>query len=324
MTPDEPCGIDRWEDFIRRAAQAIGAFVPEADVRKTFEDEGCPPRQAEMLVIAGRQLAKQQEEDFFKHGDQGAQEAKKKRSAGYTSSPIPDLVWATSPEGGMQSQGKRGLYRVHLAPEVGHYVVDLNGQRDYAAVYQSQKDAMHQVELQDWFRASEAAEGDSCPTGTCHPFSQLVKDPEKFAVCMARAKKIGELGTPESFYELVREDLETQSQETFVVVCVDFRGQLMDYVLIGRGQRHRVAVDIEDVLAPVLASRCDGFVCCHNHPTGIAEPSDADGELTESIKKGAAAACPATHLLDHLVIGSKQWYSFAKNNWKVDGKVQKS
>jgi DNA repair protein RadC len=261
-----------------------------------------------MLVIAGRQLAKQQEDDFFK-GEQKFS-VDQARSIGNRLG----VDW---------SKVDIEQFRTGLGVEMEH--ADVTGGDPLTT---GRIVLAHLKEKPDYYarltRAGLEASEKSCPTGTCHPFSQLVKDPEKFAVCMARAKKIGELGTPESFYRLVREDLETQSQETFVVVCVDFRGQLMDYVLINRGQRHKVSVDIEDVLAPVLASRCDGFVCCHNHPTGIAEPSDADAELTESIKKGAAAACPATSMLDHLVIGSKQWYSFANNGWKVDGKVQKS
>lgn len=310
--------MDRWEEFIRRAAQAVGAFVPEDQVRAQFESEGCPPKQAEMLVIAGRQLAKQQEDDFFK----GAQKVSidQARSIGNRLG----VNWQkVSIE---QFQVGLGVEMEHADVTGGDPIVTgkivlahLKEKPDYYA--RLTRAGLERGEKGISFSAGEK---ESCPTGACHPFSQLVKDPEKFAVCMKRAKQIGELGTPESFYKLVREDLETQSQEVFVVVCVDFRGQLMDYVLVGRGQRHRVAVDIEDVLAPVLVSKCDGFIVAHGHPTGVAEPSDADGELTESIKKGAAAACPATHFLDHLVIGSKQWYSFANNDWKVDGKVQKS
>jgi DNA repair protein RadC len=139
---------------------------------------------------------------------------------------------------------------------------------------------------------------------------------------MARAKEIGEISSPRSIYELVRADLETEDQEVFVVVCLDFRGAVRDYVEIGRGQRHRVAVDIEDVLRPIIASGCDGAVVLHSHPSGIAEPSDADGDLTEAIRSAMKVSCPTTHLLDHIVVGMNQYYSFASNNWKTTGKVE--
>lgn len=307
--------IDEIETYIRRAAQALGAGVDEAEVQARFESEGCPKKQARLYVIAGRQLAVDQ-------GGGLVEEFSTDRAKA-----IGDLLGVDWNEVSLEQ------FRVGLGVEMEHkditggdplltgkiVLAHLKEKPDYYT--RLTRAGLERGEKGITFSASEK---ESCPTGTCHPFSQLVKDPEKFAVCMARAKEIGELKKPSSFYALVRDDLETQSQEVFVVVCVDFRGQLMDYVLIGRGQRHRVAVDIEDVLAPVLASRCDGFCVAHCHPTGIAEPSDADGELTESIKKGAAAACPATHFLDHIVVGSKQWYSFANNEWKVDGKVHKS
>ncbi len=106
-------------------------------------------------------------------------------------------------------------------------------------------------------------------------------------------------------------------------MCLDMRGALRDYVEIAQGQRHKVAVDVEDVLAAVLLSRCDGFAVLHNHPSMVAEPSEADGKLTEAIKKAAKIACPNVKMLDHVVVGGGQWYSFADNDWKTDGKITK-
>lgn len=171
---------------------------------------------------------------------------------------------------------------------------------------------------------AKASEEEDCHV--CQPFTSVVRDPAKFQACMKRAKDIGELSNPKNLYLLVREDLERQDQEVFVVVCMDFRGQLRDYVMVGMGQRHRVAVDVEDILRPVILSGCDGFAVCHVHPSGIAEPSDADGKLTEAIKQAAKTACPSVHFLDHLVVaggteGKKgSYYSFASSGWKVSGK----
>lgn len=157
----------------------------------------------------------------------------------------------------------------------------------------------------------------------CQPFSRLVNDPERLDACMALAKGLGDLRTPEKLFQLVRGNLERQDQEVFAVLCLDFRGHLRSYAEVGRGQRHRVAVDVEDVLRFVIASGPDGFVVCHNHPSGIAEPSEADGKLTEAIQEAAKKACPSVHFLDHLVIGRGQFYSFAANDWKDNGKPSK-
>lgn len=178
--------------------------------------------------------------------------------------------------------------------------------------------------------ASERASKSPEECHVCQPFTQIVRDEERFKKCMALAEEIGEIGNSKAAYQLIKGDLGRQDQEAFVLVCVDFRGKLRDYALIGKGQRHRVAVDVEDVITPVLISKCDGFFVAHCHPSGVAEPSDADGELTKAIKKAAEAACPNVRFLDHLVIGGGtegkdgSYYSFADNDWKVDGKVHKA
>jgi DNA repair protein RadC len=161
---------------------------------------------------------------------------------------------------------------------------------------------------------NSSADGDcehGCPTGECKPFTKLERDPTLFKQCMARAASIGELSNSRKLYDLVRTDLERRDREVFVVICIDFRGQLRDYVELSIGQRHRVAVDVEDILQIVFLSGADGFAVAHVHPSGNAEPSPADGKLTKSIEKAAAVACPNVKMVDHIVVGMSSYYSFS-------------
>jgi DNA repair protein RadC len=179
-----------------------------------------------------------------------------------------------------------------------------------------------------WIDGRSGAAEEAPSGATCEPFTRIVRDPVKLNACMARASK--PIENSRMIYDLVRGDLEKNDQETFVVICLDFRGHVRDYAQVAVGQRHRVAVDVEDILAVVLLSRADGVIVCHSHPSGIAEPSDADCDLTETIRNAMKNACPNVRLLDHCVIGLGQWYSFAdnppkkrKNGWQV-GKVHKA
>jgi DNA repair protein RadC len=54
---------------------------------------------------------------------------------------------------------------------------------------------------------------------------------------------------------------------------------------------------------------------CHNHPSGIAEPSQADRRITERIKN--ALATIDVSLLDHMVVGDQEIVSFAERGWIV-------
>jgi hypothetical protein len=320
------CFPDRYEDFIRRAAQAAGADVPEAEICSRFEAEGCDPETARFLVVAGRQLSQQQERDFFRGGQETMKmfpilikhEERRGGYSGPTKMPWamlqPHEAWAQRNHGGqsLEMLASRG----GLGPDEALAILD-NRKWKHMPLNEAGAELQRRI---DAFSVSGASEA-SCHV--CQPFTKLVRDEAKFTACMKRAESIGELSSAKAIYELVREDMTAQDQENFICVCVDMRGQLRDYILVGRGQRHRVAVDIEDIIRPIILSGCDGAIVCHGHPSGVAEPSDADGDLTKAIKEGMAVACPTVHLLDHIVCGLGQFYSFAENDWKVDGKVTK-
>lgn len=157
----------------------------------------------------------------------------------------------------------------------------------------------------------------------CKPFTRIERDPALFQACMLRAKEIGEFKDSGSFYDLVAPEIVKRDSESFFVVCIDFRGQLRDFVEVAIGQRHKVGVDIEDILAIVILSRCDGFAIAHCHPSGHAAPSDADKRLTREIRAsangippckefpdGLPGACPNIPMVDHLIVGLNEFYSF--------------
>lgn len=192
------------------------------------------------------------------------------------------------------------------------------------------EDALREVEiLQPKFRRRERAELEVIAEGLryylardylkdeahdagpiCAPFTEIRKDTGKFSACMALARQVGPIDTDRKLYEIVSPDLSRQDQEIFVVLGLDLNNDLRVYAEVARGQRDRVAVNVEDILRPVLLDGCVKFAVAHNHPSGNARPSTEDGLLTAKIK-AAAATHPSLSFLDHLVVGDREYYSFA-------------
>ncbi|MGZ8200951.1 MAG: JAB domain-containing protein, partial [Methylosarcina sp.] len=52
-------------------------------------------------------------------------------------------------------------------------------------------------------------------------------------------------------------------------------------------------------------------IFAHNHPSGIAEPSQADKLITEKLKQ--ALALFDIRVIDHFIIGDGEPYSFAEH-----------
>jgi hypothetical protein len=156
------------------------------------------------------------------------------------------------------------------------------------------------------------------PAEACGPFTKVVRDEARYNACRARALALGSLTTPQSIFALIGPDLKNETNEVFVVVGLDVNGVLLSYDEVARGQVDHVAVAPGDILGVVLINRCKAFVVAHNHPSGDARPSDDDKTLTKKLRQ-AAAAFPGVVMLDHLIVGDNEFYSFAEG-----GKVSKA
>lgn len=63
------------------------------------------------------------------------------------------------------------------------------------------------------------------------------------------------------------------------------------------------------IFVAALKTNCSGIIISHNHPSGNLKPSRQDEELTQKIKH--AGEFLEIKLLDHIIITSEGYYSFA-------------
>jgi RadC-like JAB domain len=158
-------------------------------------------------------------------------------------------------------------------------------------------------------------------------FTKVVRDEARFEVCRKRALDLGSLTTPRAIYSLVAPELTVETQEVFIAIGFDVNMVLLSYDEIARGQVDHVAVAPGDILGPILINRCKAFVVAHNHPSGDAHPSNDDTKLTQKLRE-AVRPFAGLVLLDHLVIGRGEFYSFTekkltKDGWQARGGLQK-
>ncbi|MNF41410.1 hypothetical protein D3C84_224340 [compost metagenome] len=62
-----------------------------------------------------------------------------------------------------------------------------------------------------------------------------------------------------------------------------------------------------------LAHNAAALILTHNHPSGVAEPSQADRQLTQKLKE--ALALVEVRVLDHFVVGDGEPVSLAEYGW---------
>jgi DNA repair protein RadC len=108
------------------------------------------------------------------------------------------------------------------------------------------------------------------------------------------------------FLELKLGDSE---REVFAVMLLNSQHQLLDYKEIFFGTINAASVYPREIVKAVLKANAAAVILAHNHPSGVAEPSQADKAITTRIKD--ALALIDVPVLDHIVVAQES-VSFAQ------------
>ena len=89
--------------------------------------------------------------------------------------------------------------------------------------------------------------------------------------------------------------------EVFCCIYLDNRHRVLEFEELFRGTVDGTSVYPREVVKRALSVNAAAVILAHNHPSGVAEPSQADERITKRI--GSALSLVDIRLLDHLVIG---------------------
>ncbi|MCB1757347.1 MAG: DNA repair protein RadC [Gammaproteobacteria bacterium] len=126
----------------------------------------------------------------------------------------------------------------------------------------------------------------------------------------ARAEKSDALTSPDSVRDYISLKLRKLGHEMFVCLFLDNKHRVIEYQEMFRGTLSSANVYPREVVKACLAVNAAAVIFAHNHPSGVAEPSEADICLTERLKE--ALALIDVRVLDHLVVGEGVAVSFAE------------
>lgn len=99
--------------------------------------------------------------------------------------------------------------------------------------------------------------------------------------------------------------------EEFWVLFLNKANKIISKKKISSGGFAGTVTDIRIIFRLALEHRASSIIICHNHPSGNIEPSAADRKITAKIKE--AGEIMDVKLLDHIIIGAKNFYGFADN-----------
>lgn len=108
----------------------------------------------------------------------------------------------------------------------------------------------------------------------------------------------------------LRAQLCKNKREVFAMLLLDSQHQLIAYREMFKGTINAAAVYPRELIKQAMDDNAAAVILAHNHPSGAAEPSQADIQITQRIKQAFALVDVA--VLDHFVIGHSHAVSFAQ------------
>lgn len=101
--------------------------------------------------------------------------------------------------------------------------------------------------------------------------------------------------------------------EVFAALFLDTRHRVIRYEELFRGTVDGASVYPREVARKALHLNAAAVIFAHNHPSGIADPSASDRAITDRLRQ--ALALFDIRVLDHIVIGDGETFSFAEHGW---------
>lgn len=110
------------------------------------------------------------------------------------------------------------------------------------------------------------------------------------------------------FKKFITDDV-IEYKEYFYVAYLSNSNEVLGVCKISEGGITGTTVDVRLIFGIALKTNAVGMILCHNHPSGTLKPSEADKSLTYKIQE--AGQTLDIKLLDHIIVTSSSYYSFA-------------
>lgn len=145
-------------------------------------------------------------------------------------------------------------------------------------------------------------------------YAQLQAVLEMARRALAEEMRVGDaLSSPLAVRDYLRLKLSGLGHEVFLAVFLDAQNRVLEVEELFRGTLTQTSVYPREVVKRALFHNAGGVILAHNHPSGVAEPSQADRWLTEQLKQSLALV--DVRVLDHFVVAGNQSLSFAERGW---------
>ncbi len=130
------------------------------------------------------------------------------------------------------------------------------------------------------------------------------------SIINARFTKGTLISAPKDAHEFLKLELAHVEHELFAVMWLDNRHRVIAFETLFRGTIDSASVYPREIVKAALGHNAAACILCHNHPSGIAEPSESDKQITRKVT--AALNLIEVRTIDHVLV-AETIYSFAEH-----------
>jgi DNA repair protein RadC len=124
-------------------------------------------------------------------------------------------------------------------------------------------------------------------------------------------KKGDAFNNPELSARYFCQQIGHSAREQFGCLLLDQQHQMIHFEVLFQGTINQASIHPREVVKFALAHNAAAMIICHNHPSGLPNPSQSDLQITTTLKQ--ALALIEVRLLDHIILGDQgRWHSMAQ------------
>ncbi|HDS1815406.1 TPA: DNA repair protein RadC [Pseudomonas putida] len=132
------------------------------------------------------------------------------------------------------------------------------------------------------------------------------------ATCIERDSA---MDNPAAVRRYLKAMLRHEASEVFGCLFLDTKHRPLAFEILFRGTIDRASIYPREVVRRALLHNAAALILCHNHPSGISEPSQDDVHMTLALKR--ALGLIDVRVLDHIIVGDGEPLSMVEEGWIV-------
>lgn len=117
-----------------------------------------------------------------------------------------------------------------------------------------------------------------------------------------------QITSSEVVYQLLHPVLADLRHEEVWVLLLNRANKVLKKIQVSKGGVAGTVVDIRMIMREAIDSLASAMILCHNHPSGNAQPSGDDDQITKRLKE--AGNIMDIRLLDHVIVCDHSYYSY--------------